>query len=333
MLATYVLLKENVCMPTHLEQGELFSSGVYLIEDKTPENLFFPQGDAMQQLCDGVVRRPGEAYDLYVNNREAMNLDAPDFYFSTTITTGGFLRDPEISFEDGMKLNHQLARGLADGVIKQFGLDPRKVVLPSDLGKVSNWSQSDFLLYWIHIIYGSQEKTASSLDKHFETNYYQNINSIMSDKNLSTELRRQAYREMIKHIESIILDGENTPGIYNRPLIVPLVDDDFSLGCYGEKTWKEQWRNPSNLWSSSYTSRKEEDKNIFPEVLSNWDFTPRNPVLLKDITDSLTSKTTNLIRRAQNLGASVMGSVFNRESAQAWADYYDDILTDELDLA
>lgn len=103
----------------------------------------------MEGLCDGSIRTPGEAYVYYISRREVRNLPWPEFYFSTTITSGGFLRDTNIPFPEGMDSNVQLAKSLTDAIVAYGGLDPKTIVLPTELGKVAGWKQADYLLFGI----------------------------------------------------------------------------------------------------------------------------------------------------------------------------------------
>lgn len=50
--------------------------------------------------------RPGQAYQEYRNFLDRHYLD-PSIYLSMAITSGGFARDPELSFSEAMDRNGQ----------------------------------------------------------------------------------------------------------------------------------------------------------------------------------------------------------------------------------
>lgn len=270
--------------------------GVFMSQN-TAASQFFPQGECMQILCDGELRTPGEAYAEYVRQREEAGLPELDYYFSTTITTGGFLRDPNRDFVEGMTMNHQLARAVGLAVVDRYDLDEKTVLLPSDLGKVAGWSQSDFLLFWVHVLRGSEPEGAIEQDERFQTDHYLSLTGVMSNKGFSEQLRRQAYVDMIESMRAILNEPQYPLGIHNRPQLVPLIDTNLSLGCYAERVWAKYWRHP---------------------------------VSLIEVAKGLSPADARLLRQAKLLGVNVLGQAYNRDSAQKWADYYGDMLVEDI---
>ena len=262
-----------------------------LFEQEPRVSPLYPQTECMEGLCDGSIRTPGEAYVYYISKREASNLLWPEFYFSTTITSGGFLRNADLPFSEGIQSNIQLARNLADAIVAQNKLDPETIVLPTELGKVAGWKQADYLLFWYHILHGAMPEDALAIEKYFQTSKILAISEVMENKLLPYDLRKRPYFEFYKAAVSIVQNTEEGVFYDNRwvkkPQLIPLIDSDFSLGCIAERYW-QPFGSPSIRTG---------------ELDLNEDARRR-------------------IRKAQLVGASVLGERYDRTSAKLWAEYY-----------
>lgn len=114
----------------------------------------------------------------------------------------------------------------------------------------------------------------------------------MENKQLPYDLRKQAYFEFYKAAVTIAQNTEE--GIsydvrwVSKPLLVPLVDSDFSLGCIAERYWQ-----------------------------------PTKSFKIHTGELALAEDTCQAVRRAQLVGASVLGQRYDRRSAKLWAEYFD----------
>ncbi len=177
-----------------------------------------------------------DAYASYAEFVGEQEFD-PCIYLSMALTSGGYARDQSLSFADAYAKNAGHGELIADVVVQQhadFGISRSDIVVPSALGKVPGWGQSDYLLFWGHVITGLEPILAREIDHEVRASGAMERPGF-NDKGLSTENRWIDYKRLIDaYVDS--LDGLPTP-FYPRNMqaIMLILDAELSLGVNAER--------------------------------------------------------------------------------------------------
>lgn len=183
-----------------------------------------------------------QAYSLFYNRLSHSELD-PSIYLSMAITSGGYARDPELTYGDILAKNGHYGSLVAETLSKQFvniGILPTDILVPSDLGKVAGWSQADYLLFWAHVITGLDPYEAEQVDAAIhEAGTTKHAGFF--NKQLPRDERWLAYKQLVDvYVEqfSILELGRGNSGAalpQNMQAVILALDPQESLGVNAER--------------------------------------------------------------------------------------------------
>ena len=179
---------------------------------------------------------PQAAYGIYEAYLAAGNLD-PTVYLSMAITSGGFARDDSLNIGEIIAKNSAYGTMARKALLRQHSeLSEKDIVLPSDLGKVKGWSQSDYLLFWFHTITGLTVEHARSVSEAMQPSLtYPGF----TDKTLSGDVRWRDYQRFTDDYVRCLRDLEVKFGRDLQPnniqAMIMILDGDMSLGGRAEE--------------------------------------------------------------------------------------------------
>lgn len=207
-------------------------SGERLTRTATYNDLF----RSLERLSEASELSPSAAYEMFVAHSKANGLD-PLVYLSSSVTSGGFARDESLSFSEVLDANSRYGTKVKGVLLAHFDqLDDSQVVLPSELGKVYGWGQSDYLLFWFHVIAGVSAQDAVEIEAELENErglagFY--------DKTLGEDVRWSHYAQFTQgYIDAIARRIELWGTDFapqNIASMVPILDPARSLGVRAEK--------------------------------------------------------------------------------------------------
>lgn len=186
------------------------------------------------QVCDRL--EPQAAYEMYDAGLAAANLD-PTVYLSMSITSGGFARDEELTIGDVITQNSEYGTLAKQALINQHPvLREQDIILPSELGKVKGWSQSDYLLFWFHTIAGLKPQDTQIVSDHMQP--YLTLPGF-TDKTLPPEQRWQDYERFTNEYVRALREVAQQQGRSLRPsniqAMLMILDGEMSLGGRAEE--------------------------------------------------------------------------------------------------
>jgi hypothetical protein len=253
-----------------------------------------PQSECFKFLEDEAGYTPAQGYVEYCSRREEKGLHHPLYYASTTITSGGYRRYDNISTGEAIEQNSLLAQKIIwDEIIKKTG-QADLIVLPSELGKVSDWQQIEYLEFWLYIIRAIEPNSAKVLeDQYFHSSQvFEDISARMHST--SRDEAKQAYIDFVREYLGLMASPRGKTLLTSRwqaPVVIPIFDNMMSLGCSVE-------------W---YLADK---------ILPEWGFYPEDSKIKKEI------------KEFQQMGAMVVGVTQEmidedyQHSKVTWQEYY-----------
>lgn len=190
----------------------------------------------IEQQAEVELITPQTAYELYYHFVESTQLD-PSIYLSMSITSGGFARDTSLEFGQILEQNSIFGSKMKASLLEEFpSLTATDIILPSELGKVQGWSQSDFLLFWFHVIVGVSPEVARNISKK--------MSPVMQlpgffDKTLPPDERWEDYKTFTETYVQIVMQHIDKQGTelapHNMASMIAILDGDLSLGGRAEE--------------------------------------------------------------------------------------------------
>ena len=110
--------------------------------------------DTLQECTDEWASAPVDPLDAVLTFRKKLGSAADSYttYLSTSITAGGYIRDPELTIPEVIAHNGETALLYADFLARQQLIDLSNTVDAVALGHVPGWGQSDYLKFWLPIM-------------------------------------------------------------------------------------------------------------------------------------------------------------------------------------
>lgn len=184
--------------------------------------------------------QPHEAYEIYRKRVAEQDLD-PYIYLSMAITTGGYARESELSSRQAILKNSQFGSKVAQTLVQQYSsldVETDSIIVPSDFRKVEGWGQSQYLLFWSHVITGlhpSEAKWAETIAKRHNADQANGF----TDPTLSKEEKWADYKNLIDiytdTIERVGLGTDPHAFPHNIRGFVTILDVQQSLGVNAER--------------------------------------------------------------------------------------------------
>lgn len=208
--------------------------------ESSPETILLPQSECFVFLESAETDyTPASGYEEYCRRRTENGLQPPAIYISTTITSGGYRRYVDLPVGVAIESNSRLARQIVDEGLLAYGLSPELVVLPSELGKVPGWKQTDYLQFWMYVIRALDPDAAHALQNEWFRNEETDLPTIGEQmENAPTyDERRMAYIAFVKQYWMLLKQEETASYLTPRwqaPAVIPGLDNIVSLGCSAE---------------------------------------------------------------------------------------------------
>lgn len=204
----------------------------------------FPFYDVFDELTDWAASNQADSLETYLRyrrlRRDARLTPCPD-YASTSVTSGGHARRPDLDSYAVINANTDTARRIIAEMSAQGTVDARATVLPVDLGYLPQWRQSDYMHFWSLIISGPDlgmrkgNQAAGRYEHRLAKKLAKKKVDLprMNDSSLDAKQRAEEYFKFIDAFVNAI-DDSSYGGTPARS-VIGLIDPETSLGCQSEK--------------------------------------------------------------------------------------------------
>lgn len=195
-----------------------------------------PPGDAYLTLMEWARETGHFGFDNLSHDWIPSFDDA--YYVSTTITSGGFARDKSMPFGDAIAQNTAIADALTSVLMSESDIRPDKIVLASDLPKVKDWKQSDYMIFWLCMLEGVPGELAVPFGNSLQA--FSSQTSI-DDGAASYDDKWLGYKALVDRFVDMrqqhLLRGRNDYAQQHASIrkMIQLLDTDQSLGCRAEE--------------------------------------------------------------------------------------------------
>ena len=206
-----------------------------------------PYVSAFRPLYDDLVRRPptvSEAVARAIAYEDERNLAVPRVYVSMAITSAGWRRDHSLPLDEAIARNGRLAAYVLAGLARHAAprTHPTEVMLPTELGKVRGWADSDYLLFCFAWLGGLSASATRWLESQLSEPIYAPIRRAADDRSRSNDERWPHYRLLAEALLTNLAlaearpDGKRADG---SQFLLQLVDTGQSLGCRAETIYAD----------------------------------------------------------------------------------------------
>ena len=204
----------------------------------------FPFAAIFEELTDWSDSSSASPLETYLKYRKLRRDHAltpcPD-YASTSITSGGHARRPDLKTQEVIAANTETARSMVALMSEQGSLEPRATLLPVDLGYIPAWQQSDYIELWSLVISGPDLGLRPS---NANATKYENTLAIkmresevdvakMNDSALAATERAYEYFKFARAFKETA--GATAQDATPVRKVISLVDPELSLGCQTER--------------------------------------------------------------------------------------------------
>lgn len=206
----------------------------------------FPFAGVFEDLTEKANRysqTPLEAYLWYQKVRQFRGLRPGPDYCSSSITSGGHARCPDIDSLAVIKKNTDTAQSYMSELAMAAVIHAKHVILPADLGYIPHWRQSDYITMWLATIGGIDLGlgTTNNNATRFEMALDRQLDIEEVDLELMNNSSMTGFERAIQYFKfagafttaTATLDRE--PHSVHR--IINLVDTELSLGSRTERVF------------------------------------------------------------------------------------------------
>lgn len=204
----------------------------------------YPFYDVLDELTDWTYANGATPLETYLHyrrlRRNAHLTPCPD-YASTSLTSGGHARRPDLETYEKVSANTETARRTIVEMSSRGTLDARGILLPADLGYIPHWQQSDYMHLWSLVIGGPDlgMRRANHLASRYKSRIVKNLGKSgvdlhkMDDPMLPANERASEYFRFAETFaKTIDRDIQNATPVRS---VIGLIDPESSLGCQTEK--------------------------------------------------------------------------------------------------
>lgn len=207
----------------------------------SPYRPIFAEIERVAQLYpyEGYPYMPSMAYRDYYDTLQRADLD-PAVYVSMAITSGGFARDESLDVGQVVQQNNTFGEHVRDMLQETAGFDASLLLVPSELGKVNEWSQADYLMFWFHTLAGIRPDAAHDIEKQMMAReVYSPGRYAPTRMNKSQgDERGAAYREFTEvYVGELMRVVRSQSTLYNMRAVLGLLDPARSLGATAERVF------------------------------------------------------------------------------------------------
>lgn len=202
---------------------------------------------AFKPLYDDLVAGPitvSKAVEKTLAFQEASDLALPDIYLSTAITSGGFFRDKKLDLPTVIARNGEAAQLLVSALEENGApsVSPKRVMLPTELGKVPGWADSHYILFYFCWLSGLSQAGTAWVEGEFDDPVIRPILAAANDRSQDNEERWPFYRAFVEMLLAKIVLAEGRPRARvgdGCRFLYQLVDVEYSLGCRAEQIYAD----------------------------------------------------------------------------------------------
>ncbi len=201
-----------------------------LYHEVSPYKMVFGIIEDMAQMEE---LSPSEAYRAYRQMLYDRQLD-PIIYLSISITSGGFSHEPGLIPEEAIALNSQFGSLAATVLTEEYpDLTIKDIIVPSELGKMKGWKQSEYLLFWFHIISGVDCETALEIEQKLKNRGYLDAPGLR-DHSLSHLEKWDDYQRLATEYAELYIKLRHNEPPQNMRAVISVLDKEWSLGAQAE---------------------------------------------------------------------------------------------------
>ena len=186
---------------------------------------------------------PASAVQIMIDFEAEHALTAPLIYVSTAITSGGFRRDPR--FTDPAEIRGAISKNNAAcaALIAEITAQPNplvtaaNVMMPTELGAVPEWSDSDYLEFYVAWCAGLTGPASADFSQALADPELATIRAMADARDRTNDERWPAYLQFAKAATVEAALARRALGAGARPgsrYLLQLVDTGYSLGCRAE---------------------------------------------------------------------------------------------------
>jgi hypothetical protein len=200
------------------------------------------------RLYEEIVRSdptPAAALARAIEFEASIDASTPTVYASTAITSGGYAfgvphPDREVIERNGAVAARVVA-SLEQADAPFVGWDT--VMLPTELGKVPSWKDSDYLLFYFAWLSGLSASGADWLQARMADPVYEPIVRLTNDRSIrDNETRWPSYRTFTEILITNVAVAESRSHgkrAEGAQVLLQLVDTGRSLGCRAEALYAQ----------------------------------------------------------------------------------------------
>jgi hypothetical protein len=192
---------------------------------------------------------PANAVELVRKFGAPKQLPIPRYYVSTAISSAGWRRDPELQDPANIgtaieRNNATASRILAPLVANSESLvNGDTMMVPTDLGKVRGWKDTDYLVFYFAWLSGLTAPGAAAFAQSFRDPVYQPVIDTADDRSITDNERRwpsyQAFVEIALTKLRIVESQRRFKDSEGSEILLQLVDVSLSLGCRAERLFAD----------------------------------------------------------------------------------------------
>ena len=203
-------------------------------------SMFKPLYDSIVQGGPSVADAVGEAV-AFEDEHELM---VPRLYVSTAITSAGYKRDTSLDLSDVISRNNTAAGLVMWALVEREAphIDPTEVMLPTELGTVPGWCDSDYLLFCFAWLSGLSASGSEWLMAQLSDPVYEPIVALANDRRQPNEVRWPHYRVFAEVALAKLALAESRKGgkrADGAEFLLQLIDTQESLGCRAEEIYAD----------------------------------------------------------------------------------------------
>jgi hypothetical protein len=171
---------------------------------------------------------------------EQGGLQVPRVYVSTAITSGGYARVHLPASTDDIVNNDRAAAELLAQLAADNApfVEASSIMVPTELGRVPEWKDSDYLLFYFCWLAGLSGPGAAEVYDQLHQPVYEPILAVADDRTIADNEQRWPHYEAVARVMLSMIAVAETRSSGKRAdgasLMLHLIDTDYSLGCRAE---------------------------------------------------------------------------------------------------
>jgi hypothetical protein len=202
-----------------------------------------------QPAYDAVVAQdpsPQVAVQMMLQFGARKGLRTPNYYVNTAISSAGWVDPGNFTREDLEKNNKTASLILGALASNDRSLvTTSSVMVPTELGKVPSWKDTDYLMFYFAWMAGLNSEGAERFCRSMDDPFYSSMKETANRRGVPNDQRWPSYRLITEVLISKLQMVESLDGIRageSVNTLIQLVDVDKSLGCQAERIFADVLR-------------------------------------------------------------------------------------------